>query len=191
MKRIISCMVMIFLAITIYAQKDFSQKNKNNIVNQHIMDNSNSLIEKQRQCNMNRQKMSIDSLHIFTTNYIVDELQKASMTILKTDSVEPQVWFTDKNGEKQYVIIHTVCANIPNSANYKFNVPLMETLSPFKGFYARVGLFSGDAIMLNDKGELVPLGERDDINNPTDIIFNDTKIYIMFEGFHPIVPKNP
>ena len=47
----------------------------------------------------------------------------------------------------------------------------METLSPFKGFYARVGLFSGDAIMFNDKGELVPLGERDDINNPTDIIF--------------------
>ena len=172
-------------------KKIFLKKNKNNIANQHIMDNSNSLIEKQRQCNMNRQKMSIDSLHIFTTNYIVDELQKASMTILKTDSVEPQVWFTDKNGEKQYVIIHTVCANIPNSANYKFNVPLMENLSPFKGFYARVGLFSGDAIMLNDKGELVPLGERDDINNPTDIIFNDTKIYIMFEGFHPIVPKNP
>ena len=79
-------------------KKIFLKKNKNNIANQHIMDNSNSLIEKQRQCNMNRQKMSIDSLHIFTTNYIVDELQKASMTILKTDSVEPQVWFTDKNG---------------------------------------------------------------------------------------------
>ena len=191
MKRIITCMVMIFMSITICAQKDISQKNKTNIENKHTMGNGNSLIEKQRQYNKNRQKMSIDSLLKFTTKYIVDELRKANMTVIKTDTIEPQVWFTDNSGEKQYVIIHTVCANIPNSANYKFNVPLMENLSPFKGFYARVGLFSGDAIMFNDKGELVPLGERDDINHPVDIIYKDTEIYIMFEGFHPIVPKNP
>lgn len=187
MTILITCIVIIFLAIIICAQKDISQKNKTNIENKQTMDNGNSLIEKQRQYNKNRQKMSIDSLLLFTTNYIVDELIKASMTIIRTDTIEPQVWFSDKNGEKQFVIIHTVCANIPNSANYKFNVPLMEKLSPFKGFYARVGLFSGDAIMLNDKGELVPLGERDDINHPTDIIFEDTEIHIMFEGFHPIV----
>lgn len=154
------------------------------------MSKGNSFIEKQRQYNKIRQKMSIDSLHIFTTNFIVGELQKASMTIIKTDTIEPQVWFTDKNGEKQYVIIHTVCANIPNSANYIVNVPLMQKLSSFNGYYARVGLFSADVIMLNDNGELIPLDERDDINNPTDIIYMDTEIYIMFDGFHPIVQKN-
>ena len=164
-------------------------KNKTNIENKQTMDDGNSLIEKQRQYNKNRQKMSIDSLLIFTTKYIVDELLKASMTVIKTDTIEPQVWFTDNSGEKQYVIIHTVCANIPNSANYKFNVPLMENLSPFKGFYAKVGLFSSDAIMLNEEGELVPLGERDDINHPTDIIFKDTEISIMFDGFHPIIKR--
>lgn len=183
-------MVMMFLAITICAQKVITQNNKTNIKNKQTMDKGSSLIEKQRLHNKNRQKMSIDSLLLFTTNYIVDELQKANMTILKTDTIEPQVWFIDNNGDKHYVIIHTVCANIPNSANYKFNVPLMEQLSSYKGFYARVGLFSRDAIMLNDNGELVPLGARDDINHPTDIIFKDTEIYIIFEGFHPIVPKN-
>jgi len=164
-------------------------KNKTNIENKQTMDDGNSLIEKQRQYNKNRQKMSIDSLLILTTNFIVDELQKAGMTIIKTDSIEPQVWFTDRNGEKRYVIIHTVSANIPDSANYKFNVLLMEKLSPFKGYYAKVGLFSSDAIMLNEEGKLVPLGERDDINHPTDIIFKDTEISIMFDGFHPIIKR--
>lgn len=95
-------MVMIFMSITICAQKDISQKNKTNIENKHTMGNGNSLIEKQRQYNKNRQKMSIDSLLIFTTKYIVDELRKASMTVIKTDTIEPQVWFTDNSGEKQY-----------------------------------------------------------------------------------------
>ena len=37
MKRIITCMVMIFMSITICAQKDISQKNKTNIENKHTM----------------------------------------------------------------------------------------------------------------------------------------------------------
>ena len=135
---------------------------------------------------MNRKRMSIDSLLSFSTNYIVEELQKANMTIIKTDSGEPQVWFKDEHGEKQYVIIHTVCANIPNSTDFNFDVSLMKSLYPSKGYYAKVGLFSGDAIMYDEEGEIIPLGERDDINNPKDIIFEDTEIYVICDGFHPV-----
>ncbi len=53
---------------------------------------------------MNRKKMTLNRLQQYSTNYIVKELQNANMTILKTDSIEPQVWFKDENGEKQYVI---------------------------------------------------------------------------------------
>lgn len=151
--------------------------------------NKESLIYKQRVINMNRKRMTNNRLQQYSINYIINELRNANMTIVKTDLNEPQIWFKDQKGEKQYVIIHTVCANILNSTDYKLDVSLMKKLASFKGYYAKVGLFSGDAIMLDEKGEQVPLSKRDDINHPTDIIYEDTKIYVMFEGFHPIVPR--
>lgn len=146
--------------------------------------------EQQRAKNQKRTLMTKQELCDYACNYLASELQKSSVTITKTSSSEPQIWFKDANEEEFYVIVHTVCANIPNSVSFKFDRELMDKLvaSNVRGYYAKVGLFSRDCIILDDEGEIVPLSKRDDINNPVDTIYTDTELLVMFEGFHPIVP---
>ncbi|MBQ7686810.1 MAG: hypothetical protein IJT28_06220, partial [Bacteroidaceae bacterium] len=61
----------------------------------------------------------------------------------------------------------------------------MNTLE-HNGYYAKVGLFPAAAIAYDSEGKMVPLSERDNIDDPKGMLYRGEGAYVFFKGLEDI-----
>ena len=118
---------------------------------------------------------------------VADYLKKEGNTVNDTcdaPTCGPNIWFYDKSGKKSYVVVNTITANNKWRLNRKiWNNLLMDNVD---GYYAQVTLHSDSPISYDEQGNIIPLSERDNPDNPVDFIFRGDGVYVQFRGLEYI-----
>ena len=136
--------------------------------------------------------MSAWEINNFGVSIVKDQLRKEGKKIISSCdllTVEPQIWFENEFGKRCYVIVNIISGNTPEAVNYKLNHQLLLELLNYDGYYAEVGIFPSDAIAYDSEGKIVPLGKRDSMTDPKEILFRGKGFYINYTGLRIIERK--
>lgn len=88
-------------------------------------------------------KMSDWEIQDMGIQVVRDDITRNGGTIdsyCNVPGINPQIWFTDKNGQRCYVVVVAHIANI--DTNKPLNVKMYTKLADYPGYYAEVGLGS-------------------------------------------------
>ena len=98
----------------------------------------------------------------------------------------PQITFRDKDGKSSFVIVNTITENTKDNVNKKINHQLIMNTLEHNGYYAKVGLFPAAPVAYDSEGKMVPLSERDNIDNPKGMLYRGEGAYVFFKGLEYI-----
>lgn len=136
--------------------------------------------------------MSKWEVNNFGISIVKNELLKQGYRILSFSDVlgiEPNIWFEDDKGRRNYVIVKTISGNTQEWTSYKLNQQLLLKFIEFDGFYAEVGVSPSASIAYDKNGDIVPLSKRFSMVEPKEILFRDSEFYISYKGLRNIERK--
>lgn len=133
--------------------------------------------------------MSEWEIHDMGISAVIQYLQKEGFEVdghCNLLEADPQITFTDKNGKSSFVIVNTITENTKANNNKKINHQLIMNTLEHNGYYAKVGLFPAAAIAYDSEGKMVPLSERDNIDDPKGMLYRGEGAYVFFKGLEYI-----
>lgn len=136
--------------------------------------------------------MSPWEINNFGVSIVKSQLEKEGKKILSfcdVLTIEPHIWFENEFGKRSYVIVNTITGNTPEAVNYRLNQQLLQTLLQYDGYYAEVGIFSRDAIAYDRDGNIIPLSQRGNMNEPKEILYRDHVFFLNYAGLKTIEHK--
>lgn len=130
-------------------------------------------------------RMSPWEINNFGISIVMNQLKKEGNQVLSYCDllgVEPQIWFKDQYGKECYVIVKTISGSSKENLEYQVNHELIMKLLQYNGYYAEVGIAPADAVIKDENGEVMKLSDRDNFENPKEILYRDHGFYVNYTG---------
>lgn len=96
-------------------------------------------------------------------NHITQEKGFRLLSFCCDLGIDPQMWFEDKNGKKNWIIVRCLNLNASNDEEHKKWIGFEASnplLKEYDGFYAGVSFASMEPVLLDTDGNIIPLSER-------------------------------
>lgn len=130
-------------------------------------------------------QMSEWEINNMGVNIVSDYLEKHGCTVVAfcdRVGISPQLWF-EKDGKRSYVLVRTIPVG-KQQETYFVNKRMLANNAGFDGYFAEVILSSSSPVLLDDKGNIVPLSQRFGEKNIW--LWRGDGFYISFKGLQEL-----
>ncbi|MCH2060553.1 MAG: hypothetical protein MK183_07980 [Verrucomicrobiales bacterium] len=119
-------------------------------------------------------------------NHITQEKSFKLLSFCSELHIDPQIWFEDTNGKKNWVIVRCSNLNASDDEEHKKWMGFEESnplLKEYDGFYAGVSFASMAPVLLDTEGNIIPPSERFNGKAP---LYRGDEFGIKFTGLKRI-----